>query len=414
MTSFECRAWLHTTALAGVLVGALGGCDPGGGRTDSASGWTSLTDSAFAESTAVASRLDSAWLDSFAPPAQVLALPDSIRDFEMAGPSSVAIGRSASCLIAVTDFYETSVHFFGSPSRYEGSVFLGGHRRGALSGIGHAAIGADGVTYLNELGRRRLVALDRTRDRVRVFQSAAVTTSMPRVVTLEPVSRNRIIENWMTPSIPLASGTWAQQGLPLLRVIDSLGNYLSGLWRIAGRPGHLLTHELNQGFLARQGDTLWFAYGVSGQIVHGVLDTTRTPWSLTDTSRIILPRLYAPLPPEWFWTESDSIGALTVDGQVSGMAVTDGGLLILGQTISYPPRDLEGSIHQPTSAVVIYDRGGLPLRGWRSGGRIRGLAAGSGILAVIVDSGGGTDVRIHQLSDVLPGGSAPGPCTEET
>ncbi len=404
--------WGQVVVFASLLTSAMA-CIKGGDGAPSGSGWSSLVDSAFADSTANAARLDSTWLDPSPPPALVLALPDSVRDFEMAAPSSLAIRRGGACLIAVTDYYETSVHFFSSPSRYQGTRFLGSRRREALSGVGHASIGKDGTLYLNELGRRRAVAVSKGQDGVRVFQSPSVTVSMPHAATLEPVSPNRLIENWMTPSIPVASGSWAQEDLPLLRVIDSLGNYLGGVWRITDRPGHLLTHGLNQGFLARVGDTLWFAYAVSGEVIRGVLDTTHTPWAIANMSRMTLPRLYTPVPPQWYRSATDSIGALTVDQQLSGMAVTDDGRLIVGQTISYPPRDEEGSIHQPTSAVVIYDREGRPLRGWRAGGRIRDIATGGGILGVIVEASGDLQVLVYRLSDVVPGLSASGPCAEE-
>ncbi|HEU4801480.1 MAG TPA: hypothetical protein VFS94_12715 [Gemmatimonadales bacterium] len=410
----DARRWGAGVRWVLTLVPALLVACEAGDRPASASGPSSMADTAFAESTAVAAHLDSAWLDTAAPAAQVLALPDSVRDFEMALPLSVAIGRGESCLIAVADPSEVAVHYFSSPNRYAGSRFVGGRRRDALSDVGHAVIAADGVTYLNELGRRRLVAVDRTRDSVRVFQSDEMTASMPRIVALEPVAPNRLIENWMAPSIPVASGTWAEEELPLLRVIDSLGNYLGGLWRIADRPGQLLTHGLNQGVLARRGDTLWFAYAVSGQVLRGVLDTAQLPWSLRDTSRLILPRMYEPMPPQWFLSgaESDTIGTLGVDAQVSRLAVTEDGHLIVGQTISYPPRG-NGRLHQPTSAVVVYDGAGHPVRGWRAGGRIRGLAAGGGLLAVIVDTGGDPQVRIHRMADVVPGRAASGPCTSE-
>ena len=405
---------LHILSHA-ALAAALAACGPDDGTaTASAStpAWSRVADTVFSESTAAAVTLDSAWLDSSGPPFQLLALPDSVRDYEMTEPTSVAVKRDGSCLLAVTDQYETAVHFFSSPTRYEGSRSLGGNRRNSLRNIGNAVIGPQGITYLNEMGRRRLVSLDRARDSFRVFQSAAITAEMPRIVDLEPVSANRLIENWMAPSLPMASLDWAREELPLLRIIDSLGSYMGGLWRIAERPGHLLTHSLNQGFLARQGDTLSFAYMVSGQVLRGVLDTSSVPWVVKDTSRIVLPRMYDPMPPEWYRRTEADTGSVTVDYQVSGFAVTGNGHMIVGQTISYPPRGTPGTIHQPVSAVVIYDRSGRAIRGWRVGGRVRGLAAGNGILAVNVDQGKGRKVRIYRLSDVMPGGGASGECSE--
>jgi|GEM_PF-4722651 hypothetical protein len=86
------------------------------------------------------------------------------------------------------------------------------------------------------------------------------------------------------------------------------------------------------------------------------------------------------------------------------LAVTDNGTLIVGQTISYPPRDDPAHLHLPSSAVVIYDNTGTFVRGWRVGGRIRQLVAGRGILAVTVAApdGGDSEVRLYHMTGLMP------------
>lgn len=389
--------------LAAGLLSALAACAGPPERAISDQGSQVVTDSAFADSTAITARLDSALLDTVGPPYRVLALPDSVREFEMATPSGIAIRPAGPCVIAIADGRETTVHYFTTSGRYQGSLFIGGHRRDALSTIGRITMTADGVAYVWELGRRRIAEIDSARSHVRVFHSDLATASMPLLAAIEPVSPNRLIENWMISSLPVRSATWAAEHLPLLRVIDTTGQVVGGLWRIAQRPGPLLTHALNQGYLARQGDTLWFAYAVSGEIIRGVLDRDAKPWTVSTSARFSIPRMYSPQPPRWFPSHaSDTVGNADVEQQIQDLAVTDNGTLIVGQTISYPPRNDPTHLHLPSSAVVIYDNTGTFVRGWRVRGRIRQLVAGRGVLAVTVEPTDGSDreVRLYHMTDI--------------
>ena len=382
---------------------ALGACTARAGRPSA--GVNQLADSAFADSTGHAARLDSTLLADPGPPYRVLALPDSVREFEMATPTGLAIRPAGACVMAVVDGHETTVHFFTLAGRYLGPLFLGGHRRDALSWIGKISMTPDGRSWVWELGRRRLVEIDSARTGFRVLRTDSITASMPLLAAVEQVAPDRLIENWMTPSIPVRSSTWASEKLPLLRIVDTTGHYISGLWRIADRPGLLFTHALNQGILARQGDTLWFAYTVSGQVLRGALNRSQEPWTIADATRLVLPRMFTTEAPQWFREGAGPAGSADTEVQISGFGITDGGYLVVGQTISYPPAGDRSRLHIPLSAVTIYDHAGAFVRGWRTNGRLGQLAVGRGVLAITVDplDRGDRQVRIYRLADVVPG-----------
>ena len=384
---------------------ALAACAARTDRPSAGADVNQLADSAFADSTGHAARLDSTLLADPGPPYRVLALPDSVREFEMATPTGLAIRPAGACAIAVVDGRETAVHFFTLARRYLGSLFLGGHRRDALSSIGQISMTPDGRGWVWELGRRRLVEINGARTGFRVLRTDSITASMPPLAAIEQVAPDRLIENWMTPSIPVPSSTWASERLPLLRIVDTAGRYVSGLWRIADRPGLLFTHALNQGILARQGDTLWFAYTVSGQVLRGILNRSREPWTIADTVRLVLPRMFAPEAPQWFRQGTGPAGSADAEVQISGFGITGGGYLVVGQTISYPPAGDRSRLHIPLSAVTIYDHAGAFVRGWRTNGRLGQLAVGRGVLAITVDplDRGDRQVRIYRLADVVPG-----------
>jgi hypothetical protein len=327
-----------------------------------------------------------------------------VREFEMATPASLAIRPAGACVMAVVDGRETTVHFLTLAGRYHGSLFLGGHRRDALSSIGHISMTPDGRSWLWELGRRRLIEIDSARTGFRVLRTDSITASMPPLAAIEQVAPDRLIENWMTPSLPVLSSSWAGERLPLLRIIDTTGRHISGLWHIAARPGPLFTHDLNQGILARQGDTLWFAYSVSGQVLRGTLNRSQEPWTMVDTTRLALPRMFMPRAPRWFGEGTRPEGMAQTEVQISGFGVTHGGYLVVGQTVSYPQPGDHSRLYIPLSAVTIYDHAGAFVRGWRANGRIRQLAVGRGALAIIVDPLGKDDseVRLYRLADVVP------------
>ena len=314
--------------------------------------------------------------------------------------------------MAVVDGHETTVHFFTLAGRYLGPLFLGGHHRDALSSIGKISMTPDGRSWVWELSRRRLVEIDSARTGFRVLRTDSITASMPLLAAVEQVAPDRLVENWMTPSIPVRSSTWASEKLPLLRIVDTTGHYISGLWRIADRPGLLFTHALNQGILARQGDTLWFAYTVSGQVLRGILNRSREPWTIADTVRLVLPRMFAPEAPQWFRQGTGPAGSADAEVQISGFGITGGGYLVVGQTISYPPAGDRSRLHIPLSAVTIYDHAGAFVRGWRTNGRLRQLAVGRGVLAITVDplGAGDREIRIYRLADVVPGMARPSGC----
>jgi hypothetical protein len=194
--------------------------------------WSIRWDSAFADSFGYAAHLDTSRLASSEPAYASVALPESVADFEMACPVGVALRHNGSCLLAIADRRESAVHFFESANRYLGTAFLGGRGYDALSGIGPVAVAGNGRTFVGELGRRRLASIDSTRQHVRRFQSDSITGSMPPLPSGIPFGPDRLIENWMTPSLPVASSTWAGERLPLLRVIDTLGHPVGGLWRV--------------------------------------------------------------------------------------------------------------------------------------------------------------------------------------
>ena len=375
-----------------------------------------LTDTRFADSTRVAPNLDSTTLARGIPPHVVLALPDSVHEFDMAVPVGIGFQPDGPCLLAVVDRGETAVHYFAPSGVYRGTLFLGGRGSHALSGIDQIGIGSDGTSYVWELGRQRIVAIDPSRKHFRVFRPDSVTADPPPLAAIQPLESNRLLDNWMTPSLSWASRNWAEERLPLLRIIDTLGHDHGGLWRVADAPGDLLTHALNQGRLAMRGDTIWFAYVASGQILRGTLDGSADPWTIRDTSRIVLPRMYRPAPPRWFRAGAeDTIGSVSVEEQLQGLGVTEGGRLIVAQTISYPRPGDRTQLHVPSSALVIYDSSGSFLSGWRAGGRVRDFAVGRGYAAIILDptSGGAPEVRVFRLADLIPGDVSPERCSEE-
>ncbi len=370
-----------------------------------------FTDQAFADSTRTTAVLDSARLDRAEPPHLTLSLPDTVRDFEMARPSGVAIRPGGSCLIAVSDYGETAVHYFSSPSRYLRTLFLGGRGRRALSGLGPISLAADGRAYIGELGRRRLVAVDSALTGWRVFQSDSVVPDMPAVSAVVAASPDRLLENWMVERLPMPSGDWAGARLPLVRLLDTLGGAVGGFWRIAGRPGTVLTSALNHGYMAVRGDTIWFAYATSGQVRRGVMQRAGSGSTLVDTATFILPRMFRPVAPQLFRLNGDTVGIVTLDDQITAFTVTPRGRIVVGQTISYPPR-AGRALHIPHSALAIYGPSGRFIRGWRAGGRIIGVAADQGIIAAIVQPSGDspTAVRVYRMPESSPALGDGGAC----
>jgi hypothetical protein len=154
----------------------------------------------------------------------------------------------------------------------------------------------------------------------------------------------------MVENIPVPSGDWGRSRLPLIRLIDTLGNALGGFWKVSGRPGLILTSALNRGFLAVRADTLWFAFAVSGWINRGTVSRRDSAWTISDSERIELPRMYHPAPPQSFTNGSDTVGKVTLESQVTAFAVAPGGTLVVGQTVSYPPR-VGQKLHLATSAL---------------------------------------------------------------
>lgn len=376
-----------------------------------------VTDTAFADSTSVAPVLDSALLAAEQPAFVDFTLPDSVQGFDMTAPVSVAIRPEGPCVVGIVDRSETAIHYFTVAGQYLGTISLAGRSHNPLSGLDQIGIAPDGTSYVWELGRRRIVAINWADRHIRLFRSDAITASMPPLGEVQPVAPNRLLENWMTTSIPVVSGSWAEEHLPLVRVIDTLGGYHGGLWRISDRPGQLLTHALNQGQLAMRGDTIWFAYFASGQIVRGVLNREAEPWRIRDTARISLPRLYPTEAPKWFRSaSSDSVGTADVDMQIQSFSVTSDGYLVVAQTLSYPPPKDRTRVHIPSSAVVVYDHSGRFVRGWRTQGKVRDLAVGRGYLIVIVDpsSSARRHVREFRLSDLIRTSDTSAECEEES
>lgn len=373
-----------------------------------------LTDSAFADSTNIAGVLDSALLAPTGPAYTVLSIPDSVREYDMASPVGVAIRDGGSCLIATTGSRdENAVYYFSSPATYLGSRFLGAKRGEALSSLGKLSLARDGSALIGEMGRRRIAEIAPDRKQVRVFQSQALATETPYLPAVIRVRPNRLLENWMSGALGQESSTWGPAELPIVRVIDTLGVPVGGLWRVSGRPGKTMTSVVNSGVMAVRGDTVWFGYRVSGQIVRGVVDSRDSIVRVTDTSRIVLPRMYAPVYPQTFKSNADTIGFAQVEDQITALAVAGAGQIIVGQTISYPPRGSR-ALHQPTTAVVLYDSAGKFIRGWRvGGGWVRDIAVGEGVLAVIVYTDSAArqfEVRVHRMPELQPASARPGKC----
>lgn len=404
--------WERTRRAFAGSVGLLVAC--GGGPASDRPALGVYTDTAFADSTETHVTLDSARLDAVELAHAVLRLPDSTRDYEMAAPTSVSISSSANCLIAVSDGRESAIHYFSSGARYLGTMSLGGRGRAALSGVGPISLTSDGRAYLGEVGRRRIVVIDAARRHFRSFQSESVVVDMPVLSAVVEASRTRLLENWMVEGIPVPSGDWARSRLPLIRLIDTVGNVLGGFWKVNGRPGLILTSALNRGFLAVRADTLWFAYAASGWINRGIISRRDSAWTISDGDRIELPRMYHPAPPQSFTNRSDTVGKVTLDNQVTAFAVAPGGTLVIGQTVSYPPR-IGQQLHLATSALALYEPSGQFIRGWRVGGRIVSVAADGGIIAAIVAPA--TDqpfeVRVYDLTVAVPGATKPGACVKE-